>query len=261
MSKHEVPNKDFGKEFSLIHEAVVAGRKVGADRDFWKLIGNNPMIYYRMVHFVKNGCEDPFTEEVTAQRCMKDNFLSLHAVSYTLDRFTEEEWKQLERIPFDKSVMEECGETHVLFPYKPMSVDQMHKEYPQFFGSDYNPDLYHGCEWAHKKSPLGWYMVRKDAHPGSVNKQRDSQIKLKGYRSSPSVAVLVYMTIAYYQLTGKWLIEDPVTSCDQDRDSFYMMVSTTDHIKRMVVKIERSPSRHSAGTDIGIASEVLPMFR
>ena len=89
MSKHGASSEDFGKDFGLIHEAVVTGRRVGADRDFWKTISHDPMIYYRMVHFVKNGCEDPFAEEVTAQRSMRDNFMSLHAVSNVMTGFTD----------------------------------------------------------------------------------------------------------------------------------------------------------------------------
>ncbi len=261
MSKHGASSEDFGKDHGLIHEAVVTGLKVGADRDFWKTITHDPMTYYRMVHFVKNGCEDPFTEEVTALRSMRDNYISRHGLSHNLAHFTEAEWKHLERIPFKESVMDDCADTHVLFPYKPISVDQLHKENPEFFGTRYTSHLYHGNEWAYEKSSLGWYMVRKDAHPGSVGKQWDSQIKLKGYKSSPSVAVLVYMAIAYYKMNGKWLIEEPVRSCDQDRDRFYMMVSATDQVKKMIIQIERSPSRHATETNVGIASEILPMFR
>ncbi len=263
MKKHEVPSKDFGKEFSLIHEAVVTGRKVGADHDFWKLIGNNRMVYYRMVHFAKNGCKDPFIEETDARSHMKSNFISIHAMSNTMMIFSENDLEYLSRVPFSENVIEQHAETHLLFPYIPTSVYEMHKKHHPFFVDGYKSYLYQGLDWAHEKSPLGWYMVRKDAHPNSEGEQWDSQIKLKGFESSPSVSVLVYLAISYYKLYGKLLFTNPVRSSDQDRDGFYMMVNTEYATNRegIVIRIDPSPSRHSTGSNVGIASEVLPMFR
>jgi hypothetical protein len=43
---------DFGKEIGLVHEAVVMGRKVGADKDFWKILAHNEEMFRKVVEIV-----------------------------------------------------------------------------------------------------------------------------------------------------------------------------------------------------------------
>jgi hypothetical protein len=40
---------EFGKDFGLIHEAIVTGRKVGADRELWARLAHDEMFFARVV--------------------------------------------------------------------------------------------------------------------------------------------------------------------------------------------------------------------
>ncbi len=44
---------DFGKELGLVHEAVVTGRKVGADRDFWSILAHDEQKFREVVELVR----------------------------------------------------------------------------------------------------------------------------------------------------------------------------------------------------------------
>ena len=43
---------DFGKELGLMHEVIITGRKVGADRTFWKELAAKPQLFSEMVKMV-----------------------------------------------------------------------------------------------------------------------------------------------------------------------------------------------------------------
>lgn len=45
----------FGKDHSLVHEAVVTGRKAGADSRFWSALAHDEELFRRTVEFVKRG--------------------------------------------------------------------------------------------------------------------------------------------------------------------------------------------------------------
>ncbi len=44
--------EEFGKDHGLIHEAVVTGRKVGADREFWATLAHNEEKFHEVVELV-----------------------------------------------------------------------------------------------------------------------------------------------------------------------------------------------------------------
>lgn len=54
---------EFGKDHSLIHEAVVTGRKVGAGRKFWSALAHDESLFAKAVAFVERGGEE-FVREV-----------------------------------------------------------------------------------------------------------------------------------------------------------------------------------------------------
>lgn len=47
-----VRHEDFGKDLGLIHEVVVAGRKVGATREFWSALAHNQWLIKDVVGYV-----------------------------------------------------------------------------------------------------------------------------------------------------------------------------------------------------------------
>ncbi|MCX6746419.1 MAG: hypothetical protein NTX00_05445 [Candidatus Parcubacteria bacterium] len=45
--------KEFGKEVGLMSEVIVTGRKVGANREFWKVLAHNKWLFKRVIDLVK----------------------------------------------------------------------------------------------------------------------------------------------------------------------------------------------------------------
>lgn len=45
-------SSEFGKDFGVIHEAVITGRKVGADRKFWSILAHNEEKFRRVVELI-----------------------------------------------------------------------------------------------------------------------------------------------------------------------------------------------------------------
>lgn len=43
---------EFGKEHGLIHEVIVTGREVGADKDFWATLAHDKNLFEQVVNFV-----------------------------------------------------------------------------------------------------------------------------------------------------------------------------------------------------------------
>ena len=54
MSNDMVRPSEFGKDFGVVHEAMVTGRKVGADKDFWSKLAHNEALFRRVATFVNN---------------------------------------------------------------------------------------------------------------------------------------------------------------------------------------------------------------
>ncbi len=57
MDKNTVQQEEevFGKDFGLIHETIVTGRKVGAGKDFWAKLAHDENLFSRTVEFVGLG--------------------------------------------------------------------------------------------------------------------------------------------------------------------------------------------------------------
>ncbi len=52
-SEGTVRRQEFGKEVGLVHEVVVTGRKVGADRAFWSTLAHDEELFRKVVGLVK----------------------------------------------------------------------------------------------------------------------------------------------------------------------------------------------------------------
>jgi hypothetical protein len=46
-------SEEFGKELGLVHEVVITGRKVGADKEFWKALAHDQKLFQSIVENVK----------------------------------------------------------------------------------------------------------------------------------------------------------------------------------------------------------------
>ncbi|MFC1757000.1 hypothetical protein ACFLZC_02510 [Patescibacteria group bacterium] len=47
-------SEDFGKEVGLVHRAIVTGRKVGAQRDFWIRLAEDEEMFRQVLRVVNN---------------------------------------------------------------------------------------------------------------------------------------------------------------------------------------------------------------
>lgn len=45
--------KDFGKDYGVVHEAIITGRKVGAGSIFWNALAHNPSLFAKIVRIVE----------------------------------------------------------------------------------------------------------------------------------------------------------------------------------------------------------------
>jgi hypothetical protein len=56
MKNHSASN--FGKDFGVVHEAVITGRKVGADEKFWAKLAHNEDLFSRFVKVAEGYAEE-----------------------------------------------------------------------------------------------------------------------------------------------------------------------------------------------------------
>lgn len=61
-------SREFGADHGLIHEAVVTGRKVGADKEFWAGIAHNETLFAKVVAFVMEALRVVFTLVANIER-------------------------------------------------------------------------------------------------------------------------------------------------------------------------------------------------
>ncbi|MBX4197946.1 hypothetical protein KW782_01280 [Candidatus Parcubacteria bacterium] len=47
-------SSDFGKDMGVVWEAVITGRKAGADKDFWAILAHNEELFRRIVPIVRH---------------------------------------------------------------------------------------------------------------------------------------------------------------------------------------------------------------
>ncbi len=61
---------EFGQDHGLVHEAVITGRKVGADRDFWAALAHSEVLFAKVVAFVAEMLRLVFTLKAATDRDM-----------------------------------------------------------------------------------------------------------------------------------------------------------------------------------------------
>lgn len=199
MFKHEVPNQDFGKDFSLIHEAVVTGRMVGADRNFWKALANDPQLWRRVKAFVDNG-KELFTPQHRAQEIMgSENIFDPIWVDGRLWEVTKKEMQLLERIPFSEQQLIASKDTHVLVAMASVTFVELHKRHgARYFESQFRSGRDDKDEFTKKRQSVGWHLVQKEALSGSMGESLIGQEKLlREGELIPNVTLMAYTMLAY----------------------------------------------------------------
>lgn len=211
-------SEEFGKDFGLVHEAIVTGRKVGAGKDFWSKLAHDEALFQRVVELV-----DPLptvtltVSQERAREIMGSNFHGPDQVAeHFRVRFTEDELGRLAEVPFSEDVLESCKDTHILVAGYPLSILEVKKRAKPHF---WNQDWYIGEPFAKKTKPeLRWYLVRKTAVPNSFSKTWAEQQELLETSFVPQACVMVYSIVLHFLATGERLFERTYVRC-QDVDS------------------------------------------
>ncbi len=119
------PDNDFGRDYGLIHEAVVTGRKAGAGREFWAQLAHDRTLFEKVVTFVR-GADFAGTTQNRASQIMGPNFFGVaHAIQHFRVIPAPTNLDDLSRVPFSERTLEECCDTHVLVAAFPLSINQI----------------------------------------------------------------------------------------------------------------------------------------
>jgi hypothetical protein len=111
---------------------------------------------------------------------------------------------QREVVPFSEQALEACSETHVLIAAARLSVMNVRAVAPEAF---YFTKLWYADEeFARKKAKASWYLIRKNAVPGSTSKTwAEQQAAMPENEFTPRMAELVQAVIVHYLETGERL--------------------------------------------------------
>jgi len=157
----------------------------------------------------------PTPDHKRAREIMGTNFLGVEDVIKYFDiLFTIDEASALRDIPFTKSVLQECKDTHILFPGYPMTIlDIQNKSRKLFYCCDCA--WYNGMNFAKKeKVGLRWYLIHKDIIQNSTNKMYEEQIALlSDTEEAPRACEMFYMIILYYLVYQKRLFKNFFGRC------------------------------------------------
>lgn len=100
---------DFGKDVGLVHEAIITGRKVGADREFWARLAHDEEFFRKVFSFYEGNAEVKAEDKIIS-RILATNFLPLlgsfihNSAIYCTDPRTT----ALTQIDFTKVNLETC---------------------------------------------------------------------------------------------------------------------------------------------------------
>jgi hypothetical protein len=205
---------DFGKDYGLIHEAIVTGRKVGAGRKFWTKLAHDESMFNKVVSFVARDGYEPTTSQKLAREIMGKNFFG---VEEAVERFgvnpSKQQLAQLAEIPFTEKTLRDCNGTHVLVAAFPLSVLDVRAVNSGLFYSS-SGGWYESEKFAKNKGKVGWYLVQKTPVKDSVSKNWDEQQALLSENDeTPTSQVMVYTIIGHYKATGERLFENIYVRC------------------------------------------------
>jgi hypothetical protein len=210
------PDDDFGRDYGLIHEAVVSGRKAGAGREFWAKLAHDRTLFGKVVTFVR-GAHFVGTTQNRAFEIMGPNFFGVaDAIQHFQVIPSPHKLDDLSRVPFSEQTLEECRDTHVLLAVFPLSINQIRNRVAGdhdtlFCGSDW----YHDQPFATERGKTEWQLVRKTPVPSSTGPMawEERLALLAKNEEVPRARVVVYMMVGYYLVTGDLLLRNLRVYC------------------------------------------------
>lgn len=210
------PDDDFGRDYGLVHEAVVTGRKAGAGREFWAKLAQDKTLFEKVVSFVRRADFVGTTQNRTFE-IMGPNFFGvadairhfqLNPLPYQLD--------DLSRVPFSERTLEECRDTHILLAVFPLSINQIRNRLSANHGHFFcDSHWYHEQPFATERGKTEWQLVRRTPVPNSLGAMTwEARVALlRKNEELPKARVVVYMMAAYYLLTGESLFGNVRVYC------------------------------------------------
>ena len=198
--------RPFGSELDLMNEVVTAGRKVGANPYFWSALKNDEELFRQVVEVVLTHIGDSESCSIAvAAKIMGNNFHGPTEVRRLLALRLRN--KQFDRVPFSPVVLMDYKDTHVLVATPPVNIKDLYDRVPQVFFQEKNAWFTRseetdavGCEVI---AP-GWYLVRKEAMPGSFYLDHASQCAfVQEPDFVPEANLAVYAWVVHHLSTGE----------------------------------------------------------
>lgn len=202
----------FGTDHGVIHEMIVTGRNVGADKEFYSKLAHDIALFRRVVNFVKGNLANlnNSTPEIAAE-IMGDNFHGIDALERHLGiKLSSKSKKLFLTVPFSPEVLQACRETHMLVACGALSLINVKHAQPGLFYVEDEP-WYEvmGLEFARTKVKAGWQLVRKSAVPNSSGMSWDEQNRLlEQDELVPNASVLAQAILIHYLETRERLFKE-----------------------------------------------------
>ncbi len=232
MESASFKNEDFGKDLGLLHEIVVTGRKVGADRVFYSSLAHNAKLLKEIVDYVRYYGEPSHGR---AREIMGKNFFGIEeAVKIFGVKPSIHDIALLKEIPFSEEALERSRDTHILIAVFPISIRDIRDRIgKKFFVSDWYYDQFFDNE----RDEASWQLIRRTFVPNSFSESLGKQIRtmiVKG-ETEPNARTVVYVIVGHYLNTGERLFENVSvqTSSKETQDGWkkiHVMVTTESNL-------------------------------
>jgi len=155
-------------------------------------------------------------KSMTSQRCAREimgqNMFGVEeAAKYFGINCTRRQAIALSRIPFSKTKLEKCKETHILVAVLPLSIMEIIDKKTELF---YCQSWYNEETFANDPGKAGWQLILKTPVDDSESKAwKEQQSLLSSDEEVPSTRVMVYSIIGHFLSTGERLFENIYVRC------------------------------------------------
>ncbi len=149
-----------------------------------------------------------------ARAILRANLLDLDAVRNYFHVRVSALWRaRLREVPFDRIVLKEFKDTHLLFAGVPLSILDLRKRTDQRLFQ--RPLWYARDQFARdERVTLRWYLLRKDVVPGSMGRAFMEQVPLLGEEEEvPRACEAAYGILLYFLARGVRLFANTCARC------------------------------------------------
>lgn len=175
----------------------------------------------KIVVFIQRGGYETTTSQRRAKEIIGRNMLDMGDVmQHFRVVFSDEQKIKLSNIPWSESVLQECKDTHILFPGFPLTLLDIRGRMPRGHFYFYE-DAWYNTEDFVKEEKVGcrWYLIRKEAVSDSFNKTFQEQEKLiSSQEEVPYAREAVFGIMLLERVTGEHLFKNVYVRC-RDLDS------------------------------------------